>query len=183
MSSVAMASESRAVGKQFFGKYRGKVINNIDPEQRGRILVEVPDVSGPQISSWAMPCFPWAGGNLAAGIFAVPLPGTGVWIDFEQGDPDYPIWSGCFYGSSAELPPDAATAMPPIPAFTLQTPLKNLLQVSDLPGPTGGIQLRTTTGAMISVTDLGITISNGKGASITMLGNTVDVNGGALTII
>jgi hypothetical protein len=61
--------------------------------------------------------------------------------------------------------------------------LKTLQQLSDLPGPTGGIQLRTTTGAMISITDLGITITNGKGATITMLGNTVDVNGGALTII
>jgi hypothetical protein len=54
--------------------------------------------------------------------------------------------------------------------------------LSDLPGPTGGILLKTTTGAFISVNDLGITISNGKGAIITMLGPTVDINATALTI-
>jgi hypothetical protein len=73
--------------------------------------------------------------------------------------------------------------MPPIASLTIQTPLKNVLQISDAPGPLGGIQLRTTSGAMISINDLGITITNGKGATITMLGNTVDVNSGALTVI
>ena len=55
--------------------------------------------------------------------------------------------------------------------------------ISDLPGPTGGILLKTTTGAMISISDIGITISNGKGAVITMTGPTVDINAGAMTII
>jgi hypothetical protein len=82
-----------------------------------------------------------------------------------------------------DVPPAAKLATPPVSGVTLQTPLKNLIQLSDLPGPTGGIQLRTTTGAMISITDLGITITNGKGATMTMLGNTVDINSGALTII
>jgi hypothetical protein len=181
MSRVAVPSEKVASGKRFYGKYRGTVINNIDPKGLGRILVQVPDVSMLMPSSWALPCLPW--GGMQAGMFVVPLMGAGVWVEFEQGDPDFPIWSGCFFGSPLDVPPAAKLAMPPIPGFTLQTPLKNLLQVSDLPGPTGGIQLRTTTGAMISITDLGITITNGKGATITMLGNTVDVNGGALTII
>jgi len=55
--------------------------------------------------------------------------------------------------------------------------------ISDVSGPAGGILLKTTTGAMISITDVGITISNGKGAIITMMGPTVDVNAGALTIV
>ncbi|HEX3487187.1 MAG TPA: hypothetical protein VHT51_19180, partial [Micropepsaceae bacterium] len=67
--------------------------------------------------------------------------------------------------------------------ITLQTPLKNGLVISDLPGPTGGILMQTATGAMISVSDTGIIISNGKGAVISMTGPTVDVNLGALTVI
>ena len=66
---------------------------------------------------------------------------------------------------------------------TIQTTLKNGIVVSDVPGPTGGILIQTTTGAMISVSDVGIVISNGKGAVISMLGPTTDVNAGALTVI
>jgi hypothetical protein len=77
-----------------------------------------------------------------------------------------------------------AHAVPPgVSGITLQTPLKNGLVISDVPGPTGGILIQTTTGAMISVSDVGIIISNGKGAVINMTGPTVDVNLGALTVI
>ena len=77
-----------------------------------------------------------------------------------------------------------AHAVPPgVSGITLQTTLKNGIVISDLPGPTGGILIQTTTGAMISVSDVGIIISNGKGAIINMTGPTVDVNLGALTVI
>jgi hypothetical protein len=72
---------------------------------------------------------------------------------------------------------------PAVPGITLQTPLKNGVVISDVPGPTGGILIQTATGAMISVSDVGIIISNGKGAVINMTGPTVDVNLGALTVI
>jgi uncharacterized protein involved in type VI secretion and phage assembly len=164
-----------------FGKYRAVVINNIDPLQIGRIQVMVPDVGAVIPTSWAMPCVPTAGIN--AGFFAVPIIGAGVWVEFERGDPDYPIWVGCYWGSAAEVPVLAHAVPPGVPGITLQTPLKNGLTISDVPGPTGGILMQTTTGAMISVSDVGITISNGKGAVITMTGPTVDVNLGALTVI
>lgn len=167
--------------QKYFGKYRGTVVNNIDPMQIGRLQVMVPDVSNVMLSSWAMPCTPVAGINM--GMFTLPLIGAGVWVEFEQGDPDYPIWVGCFWGTAAEVPVLSHLVPPAIPGITLQTPLKNGIVVSDVPGPTGGIQLQTATGAMISVTDLGITISNGKGAIITMTGPTVDINAGALTVI
>jgi uncharacterized protein involved in type VI secretion and phage assembly len=127
-----------------------------------------------------MPCLPFTGKQM--GMWCLPQIGTGVWVEFEQGDPDYPIWSGCWYGVAAEVPALALAAPPAIPNIVLQTTAQNTLMLSDLPGPTGGILLKTTTGAFISVNDLGITISNGKGAIITMLGPTVDINMTALTI-
>ena len=166
--------------KKYFGKYRGMVINNVDPLQIGRLLVQVPDVLGPIPSSWAMPCLPFTGKQM--GMWCLPQIGTGVWVEFEQGNPDHPIWSGCWYGIAAEVPALALAAPPGVPNVVLQTTAQNTLMLSDLPGPTGGILLKTTTGAFISVNDLGITISNGKGAIITMLGPTVDINMTALTI-
>ena len=166
--------------KKHFGKYRGMVVNNVDPLQIGRLLVQVPDVLGPIPSSWAMPCLPFTGKQM--GMWCLPQIGTGVWVEFEQGNPDFPIWSGCWYGVAAEVPALALAAPPAIPNIVLQTTAQNTLMLSDLPGPTGGILLKTTTGAFISVNDLGITISNSKGAIITMLGPTVDINLTALTI-
>lgn len=167
--------------KRYYGKYRGTVVNNVDPMQIGRIQVMVPDVSNLMLSSWAMPCAPVAGINM--GVFTLPLIGGGVWVEFEQGDPDYPIWVGGFWGTAAEVPVLSRMVPPVIPGITLQTPLKNGIVISDVPGPTGGIQIQTATGAMISVTDIGILISNGKGAVINLTGPTVDINLGALTVV
>lgn len=173
--------ESESIPNKFFGKFRGMVLNNIDPMQMGRIQVQVPDVSNLLPTSWAMPCFPFAGKQM--GMWAIPQIGAGVWVEFEQGNPDYPIWSGCFYGSAAEVPALALTAPPPLSDIVLQTALQNTLLISDMAGPTGGILLKTMTGAMISINDVGITISNGKGATIIMSGPSVTINAGAMVII
>jgi uncharacterized protein involved in type VI secretion and phage assembly len=156
------------------------VIQNVDPEQRGRIQAMVPDVSGLIPSTWAMPCVPIAGKQ--SGSYFVPQIGAGVWIEFEQGDPDYPIWTGCFWGSAAEVPALALAGNPASPSVVLQSGLQNLVTISDLPGPAGGILLKSTTGAMIMVNDVGITISNGQGATIVLAGPTVTINNGALVV-
>lgn len=167
--------------RKFWGKYGGTVVNNIDPEMRGRIQAIVPAVSNVALTSWALPCLPVAG--LQTGMFAVPIPGSKVWIEFENGDPDHPIWTGCFYGSAAEVPALARATPPAIPGIAFQTPLQNGISINDVPGPTGGIMIKSASGATLIVNDTGIYIQNGKGASIVMVGSAVTVNGGALTVI
>jgi uncharacterized protein involved in type VI secretion and phage assembly len=166
---------------QFLGKYRGQVLENVDPLETGRILVMVPDVSNVIPSTWATPCLPYAG--IQSGMFVVPEIGSTVWIEYEQGDPDYPIWTGCFWGTVAQVPALALATPPGVPQVLIQTPLQNSLLISDLPGPTGGILLKSTTGALISISDVGIVISNGQGATIEMTGPAVTINEGALEII
>ena len=161
-------------GRKFYGKYRGTVLNNADPMQMGRIMAMVPDVSTLLPTSWCMPCVPAAG--IQAGMVAVPAIGAGVWVEFEQGDPDYPIWAGCWWGSPAEFPALAHLSPPGLSSFTLQTTLQNGIVVNDVPGPAGGIILKATTGAMIIVNDTGIYLSNGQGATITMVGPSVEIN-------
>jgi uncharacterized protein involved in type VI secretion and phage assembly len=169
---------------RYYGKYRGTVVSNLDPMQVGRLLVEVPDVTGLTPSSWAVPCAPLAGPTGAPmGVFLVPPIGAGVWIEFEQGDPNDPIWTGCRWGAASDIPPLARAGLPVSPSIVLQTAGQNSIVISDLPGPTGGIMLKSLTGAFILVNDVGITISNGKGATIVMTGPTVTINNGALTVI
>jgi len=163
---------------QYFGKYRGMVLNNIDPMMMGRLQIQVPDIAGLVPTNWAMPCVPIAG--VQNGMVALPMIGSGVWVEFEKGDPDYPVWVGCFWGSAAEVPALARATPPGVQAITLQTPLGNGLSISDLPGPTGGILIKSATGATISINETGIIIQNGQGASLALTGPTVLVNAGAL---
>jgi hypothetical protein len=170
---------------KYYGKHRATVCNNLDPEGRGRIQAIVPDVFGIMPSGWALPCVPIAGKQ--EGVFVVPQVGAAVWIEFEQGDPDYPIWSGGFWGVAAEVPA-LALAPPPVPPgqnIVLQTTGQSTLLLSDAaPTPlSGGVVLKSATGAMIVVNDSGIYIDNGKGASIMLVAKTVTINQGALVVV
>jgi uncharacterized protein involved in type VI secretion and phage assembly len=170
--------------RQYLGKYRGVVTNNVDPLMRGRLLVTVPDVLGMVPSSWAEPCVPLAGPTGSPmGVYMVPPVGAGVWVEFEHGDPTYPIWVGCRWGATSDVPPLAHLGLPVTPNIVLQSATQNSMVISDLPGPTGGIMLKSATGATLIVNDTGIYIQNGKGASLVMTGPTVTVNNGALAIV
>jgi uncharacterized protein involved in type VI secretion and phage assembly len=162
---------------QFYGKYRGVVTDNQDPMMTGRIRAKVADVLGDQESGWAMPCAPFGGSQ--TGFFALPKVQAGVWIEFEGGNPDYPIWSGCWWGSQAEMP----TVLMPSPdkKVVLQTEGGNRITFDDSPG-SGGITLETSGGQKIKMTASGIEIDNGNGATIKLSGPSVNINSGALEV-
>jgi hypothetical protein len=122
---------------EYFGKYRGKVVNNIDPMQMGRLQVSVPDVLGDGKMSWATPCVPYAGPKV--GLYALPPIGANIWVEFEGGKPENPIWSGCFWGSKLEMPTEALTPTAPNTLSLLKTPTTTLM-VDETPGK-GGITL------------------------------------------
>jgi uncharacterized protein involved in type VI secretion and phage assembly len=126
-----------------------------------------------------MPAFAFAGkGN---GMVALPQVGASVWIEFEAGDPDYPIWSGAFWPDPAGFPPLAlAGATPVSPNIHLQTTSGTSVTLSD--NPVQQVFVKTVSGAMITIGTAGITIMNGQGASIAMVGPSVVINNGALTI-
>ena len=173
--------------RKFYGKYRGTVIENIDPQQIGRVLVIVPDVGNLVPASWAMPCA--ARRRHPVGRVRRAGDRVGRVGPVRARRPRSPDLGRRLLGLAAEVP---ALALVPRRRFRRErrshrcvTPLQNTLLVSDAPPTplTGGIVLKSTTGAMIVVNDVGIFINNGKGAVISMLGPVVDINLGALTII
>ena len=117
--------------------------------------------------------------------------GSNVWIEFEQGDPNHPIWVGGFWGSAAELPPTALTAPPALPIMIMENATKDGFVISDTPVPAvaplpiglpaGGIVLKSGTSYVridktgISIFGLKVTISSSAGP--------VDINTGALTVL
>ncbi len=162
----------------FYGKYRGVVTDINDPLMIGRIRAKVPDVMGEDESGWAMPCAPFGGQSM--GFFALPKTGAGVWIEFEHGDPDYPIWSGCWWGSLAEMPP--VLLAPPYKKMMIKTEGGTIVILDDTPG-VGGITLETASGQKIVMNSINIEITNGQGASIKLTGPQVSINNGALDVI
>jgi Type VI secretion system/phage-baseplate injector OB domain len=171
--------------EKYFGLYRGTVVNNVDPERRGRLLVTVPDVLKLFPSTWAEPVVALGGPTgSGAGAYIVPPVGAGVWVQFEQGDINYPVWNGCRMNSAADVPPPAQLGNPVSPPVVIQSLGQQMIMISDVPPTpaTGGIILKSTTNAMIVVNDSGIYISNGKGASIMLVGPSIFFNQTAMTI-
>lgn len=124
----------------YFGKYRGTVTDNRDPTERGRLKVRVPAVLDEE-EVWAMPCVPYAGNGV--GFYTLPEPGTGVWVEFEGGDPSYPICGGFFWGEG-ELPDDAD------PAIKVLKTEKLTLRIDD---SADELIIESTSGAKITVSD------------------------------
>jgi uncharacterized protein involved in type VI secretion and phage assembly len=161
----------------FFGKFRGVVSDTQDPLMLARIKARVPDVFGDNESGWALPCAPF--GGTAFGLFALPGVGAGVWIEFEQGDPDRPIWTGSWWGTPAEVP----SVLKPIAAkkVLLKTEGGHSILLDDTPG-SGGIVLETSAGQKVSITANGIEINNGQGAQVKLSGAQVSINNGGLEV-
>jgi hypothetical protein len=139
-----------------YGKYRGTVSDNADPNNLGRLRAQVPEVLLDVQSGWALPCAPWAGEEL--GAFAVPPVGAGVWIEFEAGDPSRPIWSGCWW-ASGKLPTDEAG--------TAATPAVKII--------------RSEQGLLLSMDDDGqtVTVSDGDGSNLLR----IEVQAGLVKIL
>jgi hypothetical protein len=162
----------------FYGKYRGKVENNVDPMQQGRVQVSVPAVLGEGTLSWAMPSVPYAGSSV--GLFLIPAKGTNVWVEFEAGDTDYPIWSGCFWGTGQ------CPAQPAIADMKVLKTDSVSLTINDMSGA-GGFTLEVKPPAVSTPLKLvlgssGIELSSGS-ASIKLDPSTVNINNGALQVV
>ncbi len=99
---------------RFYGKYRGMVIDNVDPMTLARIKVSVPAVPA-TTDTWALPCVPYADGKgeTPVGFHMIPPVGAHVWIEFEGGDPSYPIWTGCYWEPDVFTDPKTINAKEP----------------------------------------------------------------------
>lgn len=160
-------------GGRFVGKFRGVVEETADPRSVGRLRLSVPDVFGEETSGWALPAVPYAGDGV--GLFLLPPKGALVWVEFEHGDPEYPIWTGCFW-AEGQLPVDPAVAETKV----LKTDSSTV--TLDDNASAAKLVLETSAGMKVTLESGGITIDNGQGAKVEITGSKVSVNGGALEV-
>jgi uncharacterized protein involved in type VI secretion and phage assembly len=164
---------------RYYGKFRATVVDNFDPKGEMRLKVQVPDVSGDPLLSWATCCTPIGGPQ--HGLFSVPPNGTGIFVEFEQGDIDFPIWTGCFWGNQGEAPERSKSVhRKGNQSITLQTPSKHSITISERASE--GIELKTPQNARIQLIDRKIIIDNGAGASIILEGPEIKIKAAKVTI-
>src|SRR5262245_9248283 len=135
MSDELLARLAQRIEGRFYGKYRALVVDNADPENRGRLRLQIPSVLGGEVvSGWALPCLPY-GGAADQGFFFIPEVDACVWAEFEMGDLAYPIWVGAFWskpGGETEAPKPADAQSPPT-SKVIKT-LNHLIELADEDG-------------------------------------------------
>jgi len=156
---------------RYFGKYRGLVQDNEDPENMGRIRASVPEIYGEEDSvPWALPCVPFAGQS--HGLVLLPEVGDGVWIEFEAGDISRPIWTGCWW-ASGDMPDPGG-----ISTRVLVTSGGHKVILDD---NEGRLQLLHSGGAEITMTNSDITIKISS-TQIVLSASGVNINNGAFEV-
>lgn len=176
---------------RFLGKYRGQVSDTNDPLMVGRIRARVPDVFGDEQSGWALPCFPLAGPGV--GLFAIPPVGAWVWLEFEYGEPENPIWTGCFFPDD---PTAVASTIPQLLPLTgvgtdeivlktaewLVTIDRGKLSIASLLAAVPRTRLELTANQVELTNEQAPDTPSPASATIELSGNTVRINGSALEV-
>jgi hypothetical protein len=176
MNDDLLARLLEKVEHRFYGKYRAFVSDNADPEHRGRLRLRIPSVLGKDvISGWALPCAPY-GGAAGQGFFFIPDKDAGVWVEFEAGLLEYPVWVGTFWskpGGSSEVPEPANSQSPPTSKLIRTT--NHTLELAD---GSDGQAIKITDGAnqnQVTLDKKGILIQDGNGNKITLKSGEIDI--------
>ncbi|WP_119730200.1 phage baseplate assembly protein V [Thermomonospora amylolytica] len=182
----------RLVERRYHGKYRGLVVDNADPERLGRLRLQVPSVLGDEVTTgWALPCVPY-GGMAGQGLLAIPDVGAGVWVEFEEGDLEFPVWVGTFWsrpGGTSELPKanEAGGGEATVPSGATRKIFKSAgghtIQIEDAEGEDMVLIHEAKNGHTVTLDAAGITITDGAGNFVKMTADSFTLHSGtAFTI-
>jgi hypothetical protein len=168
------------VERRFYGKYRGFVVRTDDPRYLGRVTLRVPSVLGPDVvTGWAMPCVPY-GGQQNQGSLYVPEPGAGVWVEFEEGDLEFPIWVGTYWsapGGTSEIPRlndadgrERENEQPQPTRRIIKTGKGHTIQFEDADGREMIVIVEATHGHVVTLNRDGIQMTDGVNGNQIILG-------------
>ena len=164
---------------RYYGKFRGVVTSADDPMSRGRVKAQV-TLGGNAVEVWADACTPYAGDR--NGAFAIPPVGAGVWLEFEQGDPDRPIWTGCWWKEGEVGGAFSGVAIASLPVVLQSTGRHRIVLAG---GGDDSVVIETAQGGQgprIVMTNSSMKISCGPRMSIEITQTEVKINSEALVV-
>jgi len=142
--------------------------------QDGRLDVTVPaiyDQTAPESCATARPCFPYA-------HFFVPKEGDLVWVAFEGGDPDAPVWLGAWYAKDSV--PKEADADPPVKRV-IKTPAGHLVILDDTKDKEQVI-VADKTGNRIELRTDGVLIKCAQNLTIDASGKQIEIKASSVAV-
>jgi Type VI secretion system/phage-baseplate injector OB domain len=167
--------------QRYYGKYPGIVVSIDDPEQRGRIQIQVPSILGPGIThaAWAEPHLNDIAG-FETGSFFPPYEGDVVDVFFENGNLSYPRYKGGYW-EVGELPDDFTASYGNVRGWVFQSKQKIIIDETE---GARKIRIEDPSGLIIVVDETaGITIDTpstdtpiflgASGSEAVVLGNTL----------
>ncbi len=187
-----VANLVQKVERRFYGKYRGFVVDNADPEHLGRLKLTVPSVLGDQeVTGWAMPCLPY-GGEADQGFLFIPENNAGVWVEFEEGDLEFPIWVGTFWSKpegKSELPKpndkdgnEQNKVQDPPTRKIIKTKLGHTIQMEDNDDHAEVIIVEGKKGHLIMMDEEGIKITDAAKNEIVMNSSGITIKSDQINI-
>ncbi|MGH9277034.1 MAG: phage baseplate assembly protein V [Acidimicrobiales bacterium] len=167
MFPVGPMDHERHAGR-YYGKYSGTVADDGDPQKLGRLKVHVPSVWRGEEPMWARPCFP------PCHFFTPPI-GAAVWVEFEAGDPNYPLWVGTWYPQGTV--PEEAAKEPPT-SRVIRTPSGHTIELADAEDEEK-IVIRHHLDSFVSVDKKGSVVIGNQNGSVVYL----NADQGELTVM
>lgn len=172
MDDELLTQLAQKIQNKYYGKYRGFVVDNADPEQLGRVRLKVPSVLGESETGWALPCMPF-GGMAAQGMFVVPEIEAQVWVEFEEGELSYPIWTGTFWQQKGDAPVELEEDKPT--QHVIQTPAGHRFLLEDAKD-SETILLEHPEGAKVEIDPKGtVSVLDAQGATLVLDAEGVEV--------
>lgn len=183
-----------AIGR-YYSSYRGLVVDNDDPQRQDRVRVVVQRLNAggeEPLAAWAYPKLAGVTGEAGAGSSELPPVGAYVWVEFEDGQIDKPIYTtGGWWGRNEK--PDAFASVdwrgwvsrkghrflrhdPAQGSGELVWQHADGQQIRQLEG--GAVEI--TSGQAVARVEGGkITLNSGGGQTIVMEGGKITISGGA----
>ena len=166
-----VADLSQRTERRWDAKYRGIVVDNADPDKLGRLRLKVASVTGEDVETdWADACVPY-GGSADQGMLFIPEIGSGVWVEYEEGFADRPVWVGTFWSKpsgESELPQvDGAIPDPPTTKL-VKTAKGHMLAFEDKDDQESINLVDGVNGNTVTMDSDGIVITDANDNTVTM---------------
>ena len=162
-----------------YGKYRGTVVSTSDPRLSGQLKVQV-SLGGQPIEVWADACVPYTGGRNA--FYAIPPEGSGVWVEFGEGDVSKPIWTGCWWKDGELNGAISGVSLESLPVV-IQSRAQHRFILAGSNGDAVVIETaQGEAGPRIVLSDNSVKISCGPAMSIEITNSEVKINEDGLVV-